>query len=290
MSAEAVIQTMRPQQWVKNVFVLAPLIFAHQLVDLWALLMAASAFAVFCAASSSVYMINDVVDREFDRLHPTKRDRPVASGALPVPRAIVVALLLAAASVGGAWAVGVSFLAVVATYLLMNLAYSIQLKNVVILDVIVVAAGFLLRTWGGALAIRVEMSRWLVLCTGLIALFMGFVKRRQEIAALGANAEQRPILREYSLPFLDQLIGIVTASTVLAYSLYAMSDEVAEKLGTHWMGLTIPFVLFGIFRYLYLVHRRGQGANPTTLVLSDGPLILNVLAWGITVLLVLYVL
>jgi 4-hydroxybenzoate polyprenyltransferase len=172
----------------------------------------------------------------------------------------------------------------------MNAAYSLALKRVVILDVMLVAAGFLLRAWAGAVVLGVEMSNWLVLCTGLIALFLALVKRRQEIATLGPSGEQRPILREYSLPLLDQMIGIVTSSTLLAYSLYAFSPQVAEKLGTRWMGLTIPFVLFGIFRYLYLIHLRGQGENPTTLVLSDGALRWTVGLWGAVVVLVLYVL
>jgi hypothetical protein len=152
-----------------------------------------------------------------------------------------------------------------------------------------VASGFLLRAFAGALVLNVAISRWLVLCTGLLSLFLGFVKRRQEIEALDGGTETRAILKEYSLPFLDQMISIVTGATVVAYSLYAFSPEVAQKLGTEHLGLTIPFVLFGIFRYLYLVHQRGSGENPTTVVLSDGPLILDVLLWGVSVLLALYV-
>ncbi|HKQ62953.1 MAG TPA: UbiA prenyltransferase family protein, partial [Candidatus Polarisedimenticolaceae bacterium] len=177
---------------------------------------------------------------------------------------------------------------VAAGYALLNLTYSLGLKQVVILDVMLVAAGFLLRAWAGTIVLGVEMSRWLVLCTGLIALFLAFVKRRQELAALEPGRESRPILREYSLPFLDQMISIVTAATTLAYSLYAFSPEVAQKLGTQWLGLTIPFVFYGIFRYLYLVHQRGAGENPTALVLSDAPLIWTMLLWGAMVILALY--
>jgi 4-hydroxybenzoate polyprenyltransferase len=164
------------------------------------------------------------------------------------------------------------------------------LKRVVVLDVMLVAAGFLLRAWAGAVVLDVAMSHWLILCTGLLALFLGFVKRRQELAGPHGSEDTRPILREYSLPFLDQMIAIVTASTVLAYSLYAFSTEVADKLGTRYMGLTIPFVLFGIFRYLYLVHQRGEGDSPTALVFSDGPLVANLVFWAGAVVVALYLL
>jgi len=286
----ALLQAMRPKHWIKNVFVFAALVFAQQLHDAAMLALVVAAFAVFCLLSSSVYLLNDVADREADRRHPAKRDRPVASGALSPRAAAVASLLLAAISLVGALALSWPFAAIACTYLLFNIAYSISLKKMVILDVIIVATGFLLRAWGGAVVIGVEMSHWLILCTGLIALFLGFTKRRQEIATLERAADQRPILREYSLPFLDQMISIVTASSLLAYTLYAFSPEVADKLGTRWLGLTIPFVLFGIFRYLYLVHQRGEGDNPTELLLSDAQLLWTVLLWGVTALLALYVL
>ncbi len=286
----AVVAGMRPKQWVKNVFVLAPTVFALRLDDPATLIRSAVAFAVFCALSSVVYLWNDIADCEADRKHPVKRHRPIASGALSVPLALVVSLLLLAGAVAAAWWLNRGFLAVGVTYLLINVLYSWALKRVVIIDVMLVASGFLLRAIGGGLGVGVEISQWLVLCTALISLFLGFVKRRQEIVALDGSTEQRPTLAHYSLPFLDQMISIVTASTVLAYCLYAFSPEVAEKLGTAWMGLTIPFVLFGIFRYLYLVHQQGEGENPAALVFKDMPLMVNVLAWGGTAVLVLYVL
>jgi 4-hydroxybenzoate polyprenyltransferase len=281
---------LRPKQWVKNTFVFAALMFAQRLGEPGAVARVSAAFGIFCLLSSTVYLINDVADRESDRLHPTKRRRPIASGRISVRTALIAAFLLALVGLGAAVGLGKAFAAVAATYLLMNIAYSLALKKVVVLDVMLVAAGFLLRAWAGAVVIDVAMSHWLVLCTGLVALFLGFVKRRQEIATLEQAEEQRPILREYSLPFLDQMISIVTASTLLAYSLYTFSPEVTERLGTHWMGLTIPFVLFGIFRYLYLVHQRGEGDNPTQLVLSDLPLLGTILLWGAMVVLALYVL
>jgi 4-hydroxybenzoate polyprenyltransferase len=284
------IRAMRPRHWVKNVFVFAPLVFAHQLGDPRAAALATAAFAIFCLLSSSVYLINDVADREADRLHPVKRRRPIASGELSPRLAAAAALALAAIALGGALALSLPLTAVATTYLLTNLAYSLALKRIVILDVMIVASGFLLRAWAGSVAIAVEMSHWLILCTGLIALFLGFVKRRQELASSGNAASQRPILREYSLTYLDQMISIVSAATLVAYTLYAFSPEVAEKLGTRWMSLTIPFVLYGMFRYLYLVHRRGEGENPTLLVLTDVPLMATVLLWGAAAVLALYVL
>lgn len=279
---------MRPSQWVKNVFVLAALVFGHQLNQRDAVVRVLIAFAVYCALSSAVYLINDILDREADRRHPSKRDRPIASGALPVWLAGVASLTLASLGLGTAWFLGSSFAAVACTYLLMNLAYSLALKRLVIVDVMLVAAGFLLRAWAGALAAEVSMSHWLILCTGLVALFLGFVKRRQELVSAGDSSGTRSSLRDYSLPFLDQMIAVVTSTTVLTYALYAFSSEVATKLGTRYLGLTLPFVLYGIFRYLYLVYQQGQGESPSELVLSDRPFLINVLLWGGAVVVALY--
>jgi len=288
-TAKAVLVSMRPLHWIKNVFVLAPLVFAQRLGDADAVLRALAAFALFCLVSSVVYLVNDLADREQDRLHRRKRKRPIAAGELAPGFASVLAVVFAATGLAGALALGKGFAGILAAYLALNLLYSLGLKNVVILDVMVVASGFLLRAWGGAAAVTVGMSNWLILCTGLIALFLGFVKRRQELDGLeDREAAQRPILEEYSLEFLDQMIGVVTASTVLSYAFYVFSPEVAEKLGTPYMGLTLPFVLYGIFRYLYLVHRRGEGESPTGLVVRDGPLRTAILLWGVVVLVLLF--
>jgi 4-hydroxybenzoate polyprenyltransferase len=286
----ALLRSMRPRQWVKNVFVFAALVFGQRITDPSSVARSGAAFVIFCLLSSAVYLINDIADRSFDRRHPVKRRRPIASGELPLPVAGIAAALLALGALAWALFLGPEFAGVALLYLVLNLAYSLGLKNVVILDVILISIGFLIRAWAGAVAIGVGMSHWLVLCTGMLSLFLGFVKRRQEIETLGSVAEQRPILREYSVPFLDQMIGIVTASTVLAYALYALSDEVAQKLDTQWMGLTLPFVLYGIFRYLYLAYRRGFGENPSALVVSDAPLVVTILLWAATVLVALYVL
>jgi len=285
----AFLSALRPRQWVKNVFVLAALVFAGRLHDPAAVLRALAAFGVFCLLSSSVYLFNDIRDRDADRAHPKKRHRAIASGELAPGVAAGASVLLAIAALVAAFALTPRLGGVAAAYFVLNLAYSFGLKRVVILDVMLVAAGFLLRAWAGAAVLDVAISHWLVLCTGLLALFLGFVKRRQELQALGGTEATRAILKEYSLEYLDQMIAVVTGATVVAYALYAFSPEVAQKLGTRTIGLTIPFVVFGIFRYLYLVHQCGEGENPTALVLSDPPLVVDILLWGLSVVVALYV-
>jgi 4-hydroxybenzoate polyprenyltransferase len=288
-TAAALLAALRPRQWVKNVFVLAPLVFAGKLTDPHAALLALATFVAFCALASAVYLANDIRDREADRLHPVKCRRPIAAGELSPRAATIASIVLAAAGLAASFCIRPAVGLVATLYFAQNLLYSFGLKRVVILDVMIVASGFLLRAWAGALAVDVGISDWLVLCTGLLALFLGFVKRRQEIATLAGGVSTRAILREYSLPFLDQMISIVTGATVVAYALYAFSEEVAKRLGTQHMGLTIPFVLFGIFRYLYLVHQRGEGENPTALFLNDRPLLAAVFLWGVAVVVALYV-
>ena len=261
----AFLSALRPRQWVKNVFVLAALVFAGRLHDPAAVLRALAAFGVFCLLSSSVYLFNDIRDRDADRAHPKKRHRAIASGELAPGVAAGASVLLAIAALVAAFALTPRLGGVAAAYFVLNLAYSFGLKRVVILDVMLVAAGFLLRAWAGAAVLDVAISHWLVLCTGLLALFLGFVKRRQELQALGGTEATRAILKEYSLEYLDQMIAVVTGATVVAYALYAFSPEVAQKLGTRTIGLTIPFVVFGIFRYLYPGAPARGGGKP------DGP-------------------
>lgn len=287
-TAVAALRSLRPRHWVKNAFVLAPVIFVRRFTEPEFLIPVLETFAVFCAVSSAVYVINDLADRQIDRLHPVKRNRPIAAGLLSVPAAWVLAVVLAGGSLLTAAWLSTPLLYIVAGYLGLNLAYSFHLKKLAVLDVMVVSAGFLLRAWGGAAVIDVAMSRWLVLCTGLLALLLGFVKRRQELVAWSGAGEHRPALRNYTLPFLDQLISVVTACTILAYALYAFSPETAEKLGTPWMGATLPFVFYGIFRYLQRVHGDGAGENPTRLILGDPPLRWTLLLWGLTVLFLLH--
>ena len=279
---------MRPRQWVKNLFVFAGLIFAQKLFTPLALV-ALATFAIFCALSGAVYLVNDVADRDKDRLHPTKRRRPIASGRLSVPAAVLAALLLVALSLIASLRISWSLAVVAAAYVTLLILYSVWLKHLVIVDVLVVAAGFVLRAVAGAVAIDVEISGWLLICTILIALFLALGKRRYEYLALGgAAAAHRPILAEYSAELLDQMIAVVTASTVTAYALYTMSPETVAKFHTHLLPATLPFVLYGIFRYLYLLYRRQLGGNPSELFLNDGPLLLNTFLWFLTVLAIVY--
>jgi 4-hydroxybenzoate polyprenyltransferase len=284
------VALVRPAQWVKNLLVFAALIFSMHLLVAESVLRAIAAFAGFCLVASAAYVVNDVHDAERDRRHPIKRRRPVAAGRVAPQSALLVAALLAAAGAGLAVALGQRFAAVVAAYAVLQVLYSFALKDVVILDVMAVATGFVLRAVAGGVVIDVYVSPWLMICTFLLALFLGFSKRRHEVVLLEAGAgAHRETLRDYSPYFLDQMISVVTASTVLAYAIYTVSPEVREKLHTDSLYLTIPFVLYGIFRYLYLVHRREGGGNPTHELLTDRPLWVNVLLWIGTAIWLLYV-
>ena len=284
----AVLVSIRPRQWVKNLFVFAGLIFSQQLFTplLWPAL---AAFVLFCALSGAIYLFNDVADRERDRLHPTKRERPVASGELPVGLALVVAVVLLGGSVAASFALTPWFGLTAVAYAVLLILYSVWLKHLVIVDVLVVAIGFVLRAVAGALAIEVEISGWLLICTILLALFLALGKRRHEVLAYEAeSARYRPILAEYNSGLLDQMIAVVTASTVTAYALYTMSPETVAKFQTHWLPATLPFVLYGIFRYLYLLYRRQLGGNPSELFLNDRALMVNTVLWMLAVMLIVY--
>lgn len=281
--------SLRPAQWTKNLLVFAGLLFGRRLFDSASVVDAVSAFVVFCALSGVVYLVNDVADRESDRLHPLKSRRPVASGALPVPPALGVALALGLGALTSAFVIGPAFATVAAAYLALQVLYSFALKHVVIIDVLTIAIGFVLRAVGGAVAVHVEISHWLLVCTILLALFVALAKRRHEIVLLASDAAtHRPILGEYTPYLLDQMIGVVTASTLISYIFYTISPETQVKFGTAWLGLTIPFPLYGIFRYLYLVHQREGGGSPADLLLTDRPLLACVALWALTVAVIIY--
>ena len=284
----AVLASLRPRQWVKNLFVFGAVVFGHQLFTpaLWTAL---GAFVVFCGLSGAIYLLNDVADRDKDRLHPDKRFRPIAAGRLPVAHALTAAVVLIAAGLAAAVWLSPPFALAVLAYVVLLAAYSAWLKHLVIVDVLVVALGFVLRAAAGALVIHVAISGWLLICTVLLALFLALGKRRHEVLTLKAEAAQhRPILAEYSAGLLDQMIAVVTASTVTAYALYTMSPETVAKFHTALLPATIPFVLYGIFRYLYLLYRRQLGGNPTDMVVGDRALLLNTFLWLAVVLLIIY--
>ena len=280
---------MRPHQWTKNLLVFAGVAFGQKLGDPRAAGLAVGAFAVFCLLSSSVYLVNDVHDREADRQHPAKKDRPIASGKLSVQTAVMAAVLFAALAVAGAFWIGRDFGFIAIAYLALMSVYSFWMKHIVILDVLVLAGGFVLRAAGGAVAVGVTFSHWLLLLTLLLALFLGLSKRRAELVALsdGAGAHRKS-LSEYTPYLLDQMIGVVTASTLLAYAFYTISPETIERFGTDKLQWTVPFPLYGIFRYLYLVHQRAGGGNPSDTLLEDRPILLCVALWGMSVILILY--
>ena len=250
---------------------------------------ACAAFVVFCALSGVIYILNDVADRDADRRHPLKSKRPIASGQLSPGAALAGAGLLGTSALAAAFALRPAFGGLALAYVVLLAAYSAWLKHIVIIDVLTIAIGFVLRAVAGAVAIRVAISHWLLVCTVLLALFLAMSKRRHELTLLAAGAtEHRPILGEYSPYLLDQMIGVVTASTLIAYIFYTISPETIQNFGTEGLALTIPFPLYGIFRYLYLVHRREGGGSPAEMLLTDRPLLLCVALWAAAVVLVVY--
>lgn len=282
-----IVVSMRPRQWIKSLVVFAALIFAKKLAEPELVLRAAAAFALFCATSGAVYIVNDLFDADRDRKHPLKARRPIASRALGTLPALTAVMLLLTGSMMAGFALSPPFGAVLLIYVAINLVYSFWLKEVVIIDVMVISAGFVLRAVAGGLIIDVPISHWLIMCTILLSLFLALCKRRQELESLEDAHGHRSILREYSLDFIDQMINVVTPSTLVAYILYSVSPEVEMKLGTSHLYLTVPFVLYGIFRYLYLVHLKGGGGSPTQALLTDRPLLICVGLWALTVVILL---
>ena len=269
--------------------VFAALAFSKHLFERGPLLRSLLAFALFCALSGAVYLMNDVADVERDRRHPLKRRRPIASGTLSLRTATATAVALGLAALAASWLLGAGFLASAACYLALNLLYSFRLKEVVIVDVLSVSLGFVIRAIAGGAAIGVAVSDWLLICTVLLALFLSLSKRRHELTSLsGGAADHRAILAEYSPYLLDQMIGVVTASCLTAYAFYTTAEETRQKFQTSRLAWTIPFVLYGIFRYLYLVHQKEKGGSPTDVLLTDRPLLLDVVLWAAAVVFIVY--
>ncbi len=274
------LRSLRPEQWLKNGFVLAPLVFAGRTADPGAWARGLVALACFCAAASATYLVNDVRDREADRAHPLKRQRPVASGELGVPAALVLAFVLMIAAAAPALFLGGWFPITLAGYFGLTVLYTWVLKEHVFLDVLVVAAGFVLRVVGGAVAIPVRVSHWLLLCTFLLALYLALGKRRAELVLLGATAgDHRTVLGHYSLPLVDQAISVVLGATVVAYSLYTVAPGTVLQVGSEALMVTVPVVLYGLLRYLFLLHRLELGGSPTRALVTDRPLLACVLLW-----------
>ncbi len=287
---QAAVKLMRPQQWIKNLFVFAPLIFSRELFLVQPDVLALRAFLAFCLTASAVYIINDMVDLEADRAHPRKRNRPIASGTISIPGALVLLGILVAANVLLIWGMTDQFVLIVGTYFVMNLAYTFKLKEVFLLDVFIIAAGFMLRVLGGAYAISVQVSSWIILCTLFISLFLGFAKRRGEIAVLqsAGAAPERKVLQHYRVEVIDQIVTITAAGTVIAYALYTVAPRTVEIFGTDKLIYTTIFVMYGIFRYMHLMHTTESVENPSAVVTTDYPIIINVVLWITTCVLLIY--
>ena len=283
------IKLARVGQWVKNSVVLAALVFAGTIKDSHRLELAFFATVIFCLLSSAVYTFNDLIDRDKDRRHPLKKDRPIASGAVSPTMAIILVVVLIAIGLGTAWSINIGFFIISIVFVAINALYSLALKDIVIVDVMTLALSFVVRALAGALAIEVPASKWMLINTLLLALFLGFGKRRHELVLLDEKAgHHRSSLTHYSPYLLDQLIGVTTASVVVMYMLYTFSTEVSQKLKTENLYITIPFVVYGIFRYLFLIHKREEGGSPTRLLFTDRPILITVVLWLVTVIAVLY--
>lgn len=281
--------SLRPSQWTKNLIIFAGLIFGQRLLDPRSVAQACGAFAIFCALSGVVYLVNDIADREADRLHPTKRLRPIASGAVSPALAGATAAVLAIGGLGAAWLLRPAFALVAVAYVGLQTLYSGPLKHIVIIDVLTIAVGFVLRAVAGAVVIDVPISHWLLILTVLLALFLALSKRRHELVLLAEGAtSHRRILEEYSPYLLDQMIAVVTASTLISYVIYTIDPETQQKFHTDYLGLTLVFPLYGIFRYLYLVHQKSGGGNPSDMLLTDRPLLACVALWALTVAAIIY--
>jgi 4-hydroxybenzoate polyprenyltransferase len=286
---KALFKTMRPRQWTKNVFIFAALVFDKQLFVIESFLRTLGGFALFCLISSSVYIFNDLADIEADRQHPEKKNRPIPSGKLPVSAAWIAGILLVVIALSLGYLLSPAFAGVLSLYFLINLAYSKWLKHVPILDVLIIASGFVLRVGAGVTLIHVErFSPWLYVVMTLLSLFLGFGKRRAELALLAKGAgSHRKVLEGYTLPLLDQYIMIVSGTTIVAYSLYTFSADNVPK--NHSMMLTIPFVVYTIFRYLYLVQVKQEGGAPEDVLLTDRPFQIAMGMWAVAVLLIFYI-
>jgi 4-hydroxybenzoate polyprenyltransferase len=285
----AIVLSMRPRQWTKNLAIFVALVFSRGLRNGGMVTAALTAFSLFCLLTGAVYILNDLIDIESDKNHPVKANRPIASGAVPAKSAWIAFAALTLVAIGGSFWVSVGFGAIASGYCVLQLAYTLALKHVVIVDVFCIAAGFFLRVIAGACAVNVSVSSWLLVCTFFMSLFLALGKRRHEIVLLEDNgSDHRKVLAQYDVLLLDQMMSVVTASSVVAYSVYTLAPETVEKFGTTNLKYTIPFVLYGIYRYLYLVYHRKQGGSPESIVLQDMPLVVDISLYCLVVLAILY--
>ena len=281
------VKILRPHQWVKNLFLVAPLIFSKHLFDPQYFITETLAVIGFCLISSAVYVLNDIADREADKAHPIKRERPIASGKISVARAVVLDVILLAASFMVARSLSPKYQLIAGIYFLFNVAYSFWLKKVILVDVFMIAAGFMLRVIAGAFAIDVQVSPWLILCTLFVSVFLAVSKRRGEIL-LNIDSDARPVLKEYDIDFIDQMMTVAASGMAISYALYTVAERTVTTFGTENLIFTTVFVLFGIFRYLFLIKKHKAEDNPTYLLLTDAVMMLNVLAWFLSCVFIIY--
>ena len=282
------LKLIRPDNWVKNLLVFAALVFSKSFLNQDFVLLAVGAFFSFSFLASSVYIINDIFDREKDRKHPIKKKRPIASGKIKIPEAIVMAVTLLFGAFAISYFIDLRLFYILGAYFVLNLLYSVKLKQVVILDAFIVSFGFVLRVVMGAWAIEVPISSWILICTFLLALFLAFGKRRHEVVLAEGTGKFRKVLTDYDTVFLDQMISIASAAAVVTYSLYTIAPETVAHFGTHRLIYTSPFVLYAIYRYQYLIYKRDSGGDPTKLFLTDAGLLVAILGWVASVSLIVY--
>lgn len=273
---------MRPHQWVKNLFIFAPLLFGRKLTDTSAIGNSLLAFAVFCLLASALYIFNDWIDAEEDRTHPEKRNRPISSGLLPVPIALFASAILAIAAFSLSAVIGLNFFLISALYVILTLSYCLALKRMIVLDAMTISAGFVIRIVGGAIAINVVPSHWLIVCAFLLALFLTFTKRRQELLTLSNHAgEHRKVLEEYSINYLGQVNNILIGASIVCYALYTVAPETINRFNTDALIYGTVFVIYGMLRYMLLIEKPSNGGNPSKMLLQDKPLLLTVAGWTI---------
>jgi len=287
---QAFIRLLRPSQWLKNAFVFAPLIFSKHLFDRTYVITALVAFVAFSLISSTVYIINDIVDKEADKLHPIKKERPIASGKILPVTASGIATIIFSVGLYLSQVLPLMFTGILLLYFILQLFYSFKLKHIVILDVFVIAAGFMLRVLSGAVAINVVISHWIIICTLFLSLFLAVSKRRSELVLISTNniETKRKVLNEYDVNFLNLVLVITATGMAISYSLYTMAERTIATFGTEYLIFTTVFVLFGIFRYLYLVINKGLGENPNAIIVRDGPMAINIVLYLLSVLFIIY--
>ncbi|MCX8064688.1 MAG: decaprenyl-phosphate phosphoribosyltransferase [Candidatus Hydrogenedentes bacterium] len=282
MKILSIIKLLRIYQWTKNLLVFAALVFAGELIDIPALIKTIIAFVAFCLSASSAYILNDIIDIERDRLHPEKSQRPIPKGDISILFAIILIALLSMIAIALSFYLGIRFFIILCVYVFLTVSYSLIWKGIFLLDVLVLALGFVVRAIAGAVAINVVFSNWLIVCTLFLALFLGLAKRRSELLLLKEGAENhRSVLIYYTKEYLDQLLLVVAGGAIITYTIYTCSPEVVKRLGTDKLYLGLPFVIYGLFRYLYLVHYKNEGSDPSKVLISDIPTLACVLLWAI---------